>query len=151
MQTFNLKRVIFAKVAGFKEVVLATLFASFWTLFWGKFVNDQDWLSYALFMYIFMTFAILALVKFKKINLSIRQPNIWKFLIFIGLCETIAYLAISFGYSATSRISVIALLSGAFSLPVIVLARIFLKEKISLVQTIGSVTIILGIMLLSML
>ncbi|MES3032151.1 MAG: DMT family transporter [Patescibacteria group bacterium] len=150
IKTFVSKRIIFTKVAGLKEIAIATILASLWTLFWGKFVSGQDWLLYALFMYGFMTLAILLLVKYQKINLLIGKSNLWKFFIFIGLCEIIAYLAISFGYSATSHISIIALLSGAFSLPVIILARIFLKEKVGLAQTIGSVIIILGTVFLSL-
>ena len=151
-QIFKTKRFAFTKIAGFKEIALATLLAALWTLLWGKFVNNQDWLLYALFMYGFMTLAILVLAKLQKINLSISisKSGIWKFLVFIGLFEVVAYLAVSFGYSATSRISVIAILSGAFSLPLIILARIFLKEKVLLIQRIGSVIIILGIMLLAL-
>ncbi len=151
IQALRTKRIAFIKIPGFKEIALATLLASFWTLLWGKFVSGQDWLLYAFFMYTFMTLAILLLAKLKKINLSVYQSYIWKFLIFIGIGETVAYLAISLGYSATSHLSVIALLSGAFSLPTIILARIFLKEKVSKIQTVGSIVIIIGIVFLSLL
>jgi len=42
------------------------------------------------------------------------------------------------------------LLSGAFSLPVVVLARVFLKERITILQTMGSVVVIVGIMIVSL-
>jgi drug/metabolite transporter (DMT)-like permease len=98
-----------------------------------------------------MTVAIILYAKSKKIHLRITKPSMWKFLILIGLCETIAYLAITIGYSTTSETSVVALLSGAFSLPTIILARTFLKEKVSALQTIGAVFIIIGIILLALL
>lgn len=141
----------FSYIPGFREVGLATLLAALWTLFWGKFVGGKDWLSYALFMYIFMTFAILIVSKLYKIDLHVVKSSVWKYLVLIGLCETVAYLAISLGYSATLLTSIVALLSGAFSLPTILLARTFLKEKITATQTIGSLIIIAGIMLLSVL
>lgn len=145
------RRLSFMKIPGFKEVGIATILAAFWTLSWDKFVGGEDWLSYALFMYLFMTIAILIVSRVRNIKLFVVKPSIWKFLILIGLCETVAYVAISVGYSSTPLTSVVALLSGAFSLPTIILARMFLKEKVTLIQTIGSLTIVAGIMLLSLL
>ena len=144
------RSIVFNKVLGLREIVVATLLASLWTLLWGKFVSGQDWLLYALLMYAFMTFAILANAKYQSINLSIKNSSVWKFVILIGLGEVVAYLAISFGYSSTGYISIIALLSSAFSLPVLILARIFLKEKITTIQTVGSIVIIIGVMILSL-
>lgn len=151
METLKQKRIGFAKVPGFKEVLLATFLAAFWTLFWDKFVSGQDWLVYALLMYLFMTVVILIVAFFRKIDLKIKISGVWKFLILIGICETGAYLAISLGYSKTPLTSVVALLSGAFSLPTIVLARMFLKEKITALQTAGSLVIIFGLMLIAVL
>ena len=143
------KRFSFAHIAGFKEVALATLLAAFWTLFWDKFVGDKDWLGYALWMYGFMTLAILLFAALRRTRLSSVRADLWKFLFLIGLCETGGYLAITLGYSATRFTSVVAILSGAFSLPTIILARIFLREKITNLQTIGGFVAVLGIMLLA--
>ncbi len=144
------RRFSFSHIPGFKEVAFATFLASLWTLFWGRFLEGQNWLSYTLFMYAFMTLAILVVAKIKKTNMLGGMPSsMWKFLALIGVCETGAYLSVSLGYSATSIISVVALLSGAFSLPTIILARMFLKEKISGLQTFGGLVIIAGIMILS--
>lgn len=141
----------FAKVPGFKEVGIATLLAAFWTLFWDKLVGGEDWLSYTLYMYLVMTIAIFAWTRIRRIPLSVGNKNLWKFLVLIGVCEIVAYLAVSLGYSATTLTSIVALLSGAFSLPTILLARIFLKERVTRIQTVGSVVIIAGIMLLALL
>lgn len=145
------KRLSFIRIPGIKEVGSATLLATIWTLSWDKFVGDQDWLSYTLFMYFIMTIVIIVIAYLQRVRLSVKDPTAWKFLLFIGFCETVAYAAISLGYSATSLTSVVALLSGAFSLPTIILARLFLKERITIVQTVGSLIIIFGIMLLSVL
>lgn len=135
---------------GVKEVGIATIFATFWTLGWDKFTGGKEWAIYAFFMFIFMTLSALGLSKIKKVDLSKVQPGIWKYLWFIGLGEAGAYLAISLGYASTSFTSVIAILSGASSLPTIILARIFLKEKLALIQLIGSLIVIIGIFFLSL-
>ncbi len=144
-------RVNFAHIPGLREVVCATLLAALWTLFWGKFIDGKDWLSYALLMYTFMTIVIIVISIIRQVNLFTVTPHLWKFLILIGVGETVAYIAISLGYSTTPFTSIIALLSGAFSLPTIILARIFLKEKVTTTQTVGSLVIVAGIMFLSLL
>ena len=143
------RRLRFAQIPGFKEVGFATVLAILWTLFWDQFVGGKDWLVYTFYMYASMTVAIFIIAIATRINLFVVTPKIWKFLFLIGLTEVGAYLAITWGYGATTRTSVVALLSGAFSLPTIILARLFLKERITAIQTIGSLVIIIGIMLLS--
>ena len=136
-------------VPGFKEILIATILAGLWTLFWDKFIGGQDWLSYTFYMYTIVTIATLLFAVIKKIDLSVGDNSLWKFLVLIGVLEIVAYLAISWGYSATVNTSVVALLSGASALPVVFLAKIFLKEKITKIQTIGSIIVIVGIMLIS--
>ncbi len=150
MQALRSKRIVLGKIPGLKEVGLATILAAVWTLGWDKFVGGKDWVSYALCMYAFMTIAVCVVAKIQRIPLSKVKPHIWKFLIFIGICEVVAYLSLSLGYSTTSLTSVVALISGAFSLPTIILARIFLKEKVAFIQTFGTVVIIAGIILLAL-
>jgi len=148
--SFANRKINIIVVPGFKEVALATLLATFWTLGWNTFIGSQDWVSYTLFMYCFMTIAIFIIAYVQKINLFNIKPEAWIFLVLIGVFEVGAYLSISLGYSATTHTSVVALLSGAFSLPTIILARTFLKEKTTRIQTIGSIVIIGGIVLLSL-
>lgn len=143
------KRINFHRIPGLREVGGAAVLAAVWTLGWDRFIGGKDWVLYAFYMYAFMTITVFCIATQQKAKLSTVKPHLWKFLIFIGLGETIAYLAISLGFSVTPYTSVVALLSGAFSLPTIILARMFLKEKVATVQTIGSVIIIIGIILLS--
>jgi drug/metabolite transporter (DMT)-like permease len=145
------RRLSFIRVPGFREIACATVLAVVWTLLWDKFVEGRDWLVYTMAMYAFMTLAILVVAKLQRLNLFIVKTPIWKFLVIIGICEIVAYLAISWGYSASPMTSVVALLSGAFSLPTIFLAHIFLKEKVMALQVGGGLIIILGIMILSVL
>lgn len=148
---FRTKKLALLKVPGFNEVALATVLAAFWTVFWNQFIGGKDWVVYALMMYLFMTAALLIYVAFTKTNMKFSNRSVWIYLFLIGATEVFAYLAISLGYSATNLTSVVALLSGAFSLPTIILARLFLKERVTKLQTIGSLVIIGGIMLVSLL
>lgn len=143
------KRINITRVPGLKEVGLAALLAAFWQLFWDKLVAGQDWVLYTLLMYTFMTLTAFAVAKIKKVNLSISKSSLWKFFVLIGLGEVIAYLALTLGFSTTTFTSIVIVLAGAFSLPTIILARIFLKEKVTAIQTIGSLIIIAGIIFLS--
>ncbi len=135
---------------GLKEVAMAAVLASIWTLSWDRFVKGSDWIVYAFLMYAFMTLAIFLYAKAKGVQLLFSDPDSWKFLSLIGGCEVIAYLMLSLGFSTTSYTSIIAVLSGAFSLPTIILARVFLKERITFLQAIGSFIIIAGIVALSL-
>ncbi|MBX4187697.1 MAG: DMT family transporter [Candidatus Doudnabacteria bacterium] len=148
-QAFKNKKFSIAHVPGFKEVGFATIMAAFWTLYWDKFLGGQDWLVYTFLMYSFMTLAILLAAKMQGVTLVNINPTAWKFLVLIGFFEVLAYLGISLGYSVTTNTSIVALLSGAFSLPTIIFARLFLKEKITPLQTIGSLVIVAGIMIIS--
>lgn len=145
------RKLNFAHVPGFRQIGLATILATLWTLGWKAFVNGQDWLMYSMFMYVFMTVALLAFAWMRKIKLSVGKTYLWKYLVLIGATEMGAYLSISWGYGATSMTSVVALLSGAFSLPTIVFARAFLKERTTRLQLFASLLIVAGIILVSVL
>lgn len=135
---------------GLKEVGIATILAAIWTLGWDKFISGHDSLSYALFMYAFMTIAAVILANIIKEKITGVTPGLWKYLIFIGGGETLAYLAVSWGYSATTLTGVVALISGAFSVPTIILAYLFLKERLTQIQLIAVVIIVAGIVAVSL-
>jgi drug/metabolite transporter (DMT)-like permease len=136
-------------VAGLKEILIATILAVIWTLGWNTFTGNEDWMVYTTYMFVFMTIAAYVIAKSAKVNLLRVPSTMWKFLWFIAIGEVIAYLAITLGYATTTYTSVVAILSGASSLPTIVLARIFLNERMEKSQMVASAIIIIGIVLLS--
>jgi len=145
------KKFRFINTPGLKEVALASVLAAFWTISWDHFIGGKDWLVYALFMYAIMALTAFIVAKVQQINLSISlKSDVWKFLFLIGACEVVAYAAISLGFSTTSFTSIIALLSGAFSLPTLLFARLFLKERLNEFQIAGTIIVILGIIFLSL-
>ncbi len=144
-------RVGFLKIGGFTEVAVGTVLGALWTILWYRFINGADWLFYAFYMFAFMTIAVFFFAAFQRLSFSVKQPALWKFIAAIGVCETVAYIAISLGYGVTPFVSVVSILSAAFSLPTIILARIFLKERTTRTQTIGTILTIVGVVLISVL
>lgn len=143
------RRLRMAGHAGLPEILLATVFAAIWTLFWAQFISEKDWKIYASLMYISMSVVIIWYAFLTQAKLVVKKTAVWKFLIGIGIAEIVAYVSISYGFSETTRTSVIALLSGAFALPVLILSRVFLKEKVDWIHRVGSFAIIFGIVIIS--
>jgi drug/metabolite transporter (DMT)-like permease len=144
------RRLGFLEIPGFREVATATALATIWTLGWNAFVESTDWLSYMLIMYVAMTIALTLYALVKGVSLRVPVASAWKYLALIGLFESGAYAAISWGYSATSATSVVAVLSGAFSLPTIIGARVWLRERTTALQLWGSLGIVAGIVLVAL-
>jgi drug/metabolite transporter (DMT)-like permease len=136
-------------VAGLKEIIIATVLATVWTLGWDKFSEKKDWMVYASFMFLFMTISAFFIAKLANANLSEAKGGVWKSLWLVAIGEVVAYLAITLGYASTTHTSIVAILSGASALPTIILARVFLKERMTRTQTVSALIIIAGIALLA--
>jgi drug/metabolite transporter (DMT)-like permease len=142
------------KLRGLREVIIALIVDVVALVYLDRFLGEADWVFILLGVKIFMTLSIFIYANLKKENLyklNIEDKNLWGVLLLIGLLDVIAFSSIFYGISATSHTGIIAMLSGAFSLPTIFLARIFLKEKITNIQAIGVALIILGVMVLAFL
>ncbi len=138
------------KIEGLKEIFLAIGVFSLWLVAFDRFLNGESWVPFLLGIRIFATLALFVYTRIKHISLAVHDKKIWKFLLCIGLFDVAAFAFLSLGFSKTSYLSVVTMLSGAFSLPTILLARIFLKEKVTRLQTLGSFIVVLGIMLLAL-
>lgn len=148
--SFALKKLRLLKIAGMGDILSAVALASIWTVLWGRFVSGKDWLLYAALMYLFMTITILVLCRVQKINLNVLDSLTWKYFFLIGASEVGAYVGVSYGYSLTSHLSIVAVLSAAFSVPTVFLAHLFLKERITIFQVFGAALVIIGVALVSL-
>lgn len=74
--------------------------------------------------------------------------NIWYFIILVGILDTVAYLFYSSSVT-TEYGAVMAPIAASSPAVSIILAKIFLKEKIEIHQEIGIVSVIFGLILLS--
>jgi drug/metabolite transporter (DMT)-like permease len=144
------RKMRFLGVPGFPEVAIATVLAAVWTLGWNSFVGGIDWLAYAVAMYVCMTAALLIFALVRGVSLRVPTRWAWKYLVLIGIFESSAYILISWGYSVTTFTSVVAVLSGAFSLPTIIGARVWLKEHTVPAQLWGSLLIVVGVILIAL-
>lgn len=100
----------------------------------------------ALVMAIFFLSVSLALKKFAGFNLRMFESRDWLFIFLSGIAGALSWLfyffALKFGLA--SRVSVVDRLSLVF---VIILAALFLGEKITLKVAIGTILIVVGAIL----
>ena len=150
VEDFKAGRIRIKTVAGLREILIATILATMWTLGWDRFSGGKDWMLYTTCMFVGMTIAAFFIARLANVNLWEVKPGAWKFLWLIAIGEVVAYLAITLGYASTTYTSIVAILSGASSLPTIILAQIFLKERMTRIQAVSSLIIIGGIVLLSL-
>jgi transporter family protein len=150
VDTDSLKNRKLNVVPGLKEIIAATILATIWTLGWDRLISGKDVVPYTLVMYASMTVAAFIIAKLTKTILKDVPRELWKFIILIGAGETLAYLAISWGYAKTPLTSVVALVSGAFAVPTVLLAYFFLKERITRLQVVAIGLTIIGTLLISL-
>jgi drug/metabolite transporter (DMT)-like permease len=137
------------KTDGLGEILLATFTYSFWLIALDRFLNGRDWVPFLLGIRIFSTGTLFLYALATGRRLLHGTPKVWKYLIGIGLFDVGAFASVSYGFSATSHTAIVTVLSATFSLPTIILARTFLKEKITPLQTLASLTILVGIILVT--
>lgn len=135
-------------IGGLREIVLAVTLYSVWLLALDNFINGAYWVPFLLVIRIFSTVSLLLYARLRRIKLGVADASVWKFLVLIGLCDVAAFGFLSFGYSATQYVSIVTMLSAAFSLPTIVLARFFLHERTTALQTLGAFVVVAGVALL---
>lgn len=135
---------------GVPEALLGVAFFSIWFPFWDNFVSGGNWLVLVILLRIVVTTFLFVIIKTKSLTVSVRNKgrDVIRWLVIIGLLDAIAYLTLTWGYGVTTYTSIISVLSATFSLPTLLLARIFLKEKLKMTQWGGIALILLGLALL---
>jgi drug/metabolite transporter (DMT)-like permease len=134
-------------IPGLKEILLAICLYSAWLIALDRFVEGRDWVPLLLVIRVFSALSLFCYARVWKIPLRVAKPPAWKYLLLIGLFDVAAFAAVTLGFSETAHASVVAMLSGAFSLPTILLAHLFLKERMTRTQAIGSMVSVGGVVL----
>jgi drug/metabolite transporter (DMT)-like permease len=82
---------------------------------------------------------------------SLRWPprRAWWLIVPIGILDTMAFLSVAIGYT-TDQVSVVSVLASLFSAVTVLLAWIFLREKLQWSQWLGIVIIFLGVSLVKL-
>lgn len=135
---------------GIPEAILGAALFSIWFPFWDNFVSGQNWLLLVILLRIFMSLFLLTQLKITKRPIIVKDKSVFGWLIIIGLLDAGAYAALTWGYGVTSYISIITVLSATYSVPTLILAGIFLKERLKKFQYIGIFLILLGIVALAL-
>lgn len=130
---------------GIVEAIIAALLFSVWFPFWGKLVVDQDWLIMLILLRLVMSGFLFTVIKATKTQYIIKSKMTFSWLIIIALLDSLAYFVLTWGYGSTSYISVVTIMSSIYSLPTLVLAWIFLKERLNKFQYVGIGLILFGI------
>ena len=148
LSNYGIRKEDFTK--GVPEAILGALLFSVWFPFWDKLSAGQDWLVLVLILRTISSLFLLLFLKTSNKEVVVRDKVVFRWLIIIGLLDAIAYAALTWGYGSTNYTSIIIMLSATYSVPTLILARIFLKEKLQNFQKIGIFLILLGIAALAL-
>lgn len=135
-------------VSGFPEIAIAVACFSVWLATYGHFVAAQDWIL----SLVVVRAALLPVVGVYAFASRVSIPTdrrLWPILAGIGVCDVAGFSSLTAGLSLTDHVSIVAMVSGAFSLPTIVLARVLLKEQATGWQTAGGLITVASVMLLA--
>jgi len=96
----------------------------------------------------FFSIVFLSIYSSRQNRPVIDNSKVWLYLITIGLVDAFAFLAYYIGVSM-DYLSIISPVSSSYPAVTIILAYIFLKERVQNIQKIGIVLILLGLILIS--
>lgn len=86
---------------------------------------------------------------FVKLPLTFPRGSVWWLLLGIGFFDTLAYIAYTSGMQP-GQISLVTLLSSLYSAVTVLLAWIFLRERLQRTQWLGILVIFIGIVLVNL-
>jgi len=132
---------------GVKYALIALFGWGFFMFFIGIMVDKLGWFFPMFFIKIAMVFYLLSYSGLSKQDIKFPK-NVYFFIVLIGVLEVIAFLSYGVGINYEYN-SIVAPIGAAFPMVTIILARIFLKEKLEIIQKIGVISVLVGLVLLS--
>lgn len=93
--------------------------------------------------------ALLGYAPLKRVKWDIKWGSVWKLLLGVAVLDAAAFAAYSYGI-AGGQVSLVAPVSSAFPALTLLLARVFLKERLEGSQLLGVFGIIAGLVLLAL-
>ena len=133
--------------AGVKEAVIgAFFFGSFWNI--SEFISEKiGWLQATLFIKIGIILLLIFFSMLVKKDICLTKPTKKTKLIIVlmGIIEAAAIAIVNFGLTIGDAI-LITPIASALSVVTIIMAIIFLKEKVHKLQVIGIILVISGIL-----
>lgn len=147
----DLKNTNWAK--GVPEALIVLLVNGAYVPFWDNFLVGPGWIIWVILRRAIMVLAFFLYGIFlKKQKLELKSKNIWLWLILITLFEALGSFGNSWGYRfSNDTTSVVAAISSTYPIITVILARVFLGEKLKKYQYWGIFLIIIGIIFSSLL
>jgi drug/metabolite transporter (DMT)-like permease len=139
------------RIPGLSNVLSAAVAFAFWLVFLDRFIGVRDWVLFLIVIRVTaaVTVGVYAKATHEPLLFERADLSLMGYVASIGLCDAAAFSAVSYGFSATTHTSVVAVLSSTVSLPTMILARIFLKERMGTAHKIAAGVIVAGIALVS--
>lgn len=138
-------------LAGVKEVLLASVFFGiFWNL--SEYISEEiGWLPASLYIKFGAITSLIIFSFFTKKNLKIEKTTkkILSITILVGVLEAAAVASMNYGLEF-GDLMLVSPIASALSIVTILMAVIFLKEKITRIQIFGILITIIGIILTSL-
>jgi len=138
---------------GVPEAIAVMILLGLWFPLWDRFVGDKEWLFWLILLKLIMgiMLCLYFYITNKGQKLISGYKSVIKILVPVAILDALAYLGTTWGYSVTANTtSLITVIANAYSLPTIILAYFFLKERISKQQALGIASIIGGIIISSL-
>lgn len=134
---------------GVKEAVIASVL--FGIFYWpvNEYITERaHWLSSSILIKIISLAIVFIIAVFSKTKLKFenKSKDIFMIVFWVGVLEAVGVLSTSFGVSVGDSI-LVAPIASALTIVTITLAIIFLKEKVSKLQTFGILMTVAGIIL----
>lgn len=134
---------------GLTEIITTTMLFAIWYSLWSRFIEDDNWITILIVYRSFMILASFLLSKFEKTNLKLKLElsSINLTLFSIGICDALGDTFLSWGFNNSENKSIIITLSSAGTIVTLMLARIFLKEKLTRQELFGILIIVSAVII----
>lgn len=147
----DIKNNEFKLLSGVKEALIASVFFGiFWNL--SEYISEKiGWLPTSLYVKFGAIITLLIFSFFTKKNLKIEKATkkILLITVLVGILEAAAVASMNYGLEFGDLI-LVSPIASALSIVTILMAVIFLKEKITRIQVFGILITIIGIILTSL-
>lgn len=139
------------KVENKKGVYMALLAMLGWgvaTFMFGYLVKQSNWVAAIFLARLFTWLWGFLFFKLKKVSLSFPKI-VFNYILLMALLELVGIFSFSFGVVG-EKVSIIGPIAALYPAVTLIMARIFLKEKLILYQKIGAIGILIGLILVSL-
>ena len=143
LKKLNLKNL----ATGVHYAIIAMLSWGIYVVLISMLVPELGWFLPIFFIKAVAVLYLLAYFAIAKKEFSFPK-NVATFVVLIGILETIAFLSLGVGISSEYT-AIVAPIAAAFPAVTIILARIFFKESLDINQKIGIISVLAGLVLLS--